>query len=587
MLSPSSIALYTKLLSPPEGYQTEQALGLSYSLDLTMLLGASVALFLGRELEGSANRERYDILSSLQDVKNRLRLFCQAGQIQVPQHYNRLYQLLEPTIYMIPMEQGSFHPKLWLIRFREKESDQVLFRLIILSKNLTDSRDWDITFHSDGILTKTRSKNKNLIEFLSKLPKQDDSVLRALIKELPFIEFEEPVNTNSWEFYGFPTSNLPFPPACSHSLIISPFLRSEQLKKIPLGEKSSYLCSRQEELDKIPAKILSSYRCYVLKDSVIDGETLIDEELVFRKKNNLHAKAYIWETEIPDRQTHVFIGSANCSNAAFTQNTEAMVYLKYEKSIWDQLINNLIDEDEENKLVLFRPYIPMVPEKEDKEKEIFKDIKRDITLSIHKVIMSKTDVSLYKMCIPIEREIQQHEGISIAVAPLSPKETFKNPDGSEIIFENLDIEDLTAFFVVKIESKTGALISFLMRLAVIGDPGIIEAREQMLMRKLFTSMNKLLAYIAYLLELDTMTAPEITVPHNASGSTNGGETLYYEILPLYEKLLMMAAENPKQLQKIDKTLSLLKNHEQIKGDDFNELMTFWEPFQHVVLGAKE
>ncbi|RLC58232.1 MAG: hypothetical protein DRH89_01620 [Candidatus Cloacimonadota bacterium] len=582
MLSTGNIQVYTELLTPPDGYVTEQALGLTYSLDLTMVLAASVSLFMGKELDGTAEYERYDVLASLQDVKKKMRIFCQSGQIKVPPHYNKLYQLIEPSITMIPMEEGSFHPKLWLLRFREKASETILYRLIVLSKNLTDSRDWDITYFADGEITQKNNQNTNLITFLSKPPLGHDDFLNPILKELKNVSFEKPYGTDTFDFYGYLQKALPFSKSCSRSLIISPFVRTEQLKNIPIGQDSAFLISRQEELDKISTGNLKPYDCYVLKDTVIDGETIIDEELVHRKQNNIHAKIYVWENDDQREQTNVFLGSANCSNAAFSQNVEAMIHLKYLHSIWEDILYPLVGNEDDNITTLCSPYIPREAEEEDPELESVRKIKRSITLVMDTVIINRSNSSYYKMTIPINDDLSMKSGISVTIAPLTQKDLLLDLMGREIVFDNLSIERLTTFFIITINVGNEKSESFVMRLKPEIDEEIIKAREQLLMRQLFTSMKKLLSYIAYLLDVETFDSPEFSSSNFGGKNGASSDSLHYEILPLYEKLLVMAADNPIQLKKIDIALATLKESNELDVSEFQELITFWEPFRKFI-----
>lgn len=582
MLSIDNIQVYTELLSPPEGYVTEQALALSYSLDLAMVLAASVSLFLGKELDGSAEKERYDVLVSLQEVKKKLRIFCQSGQIAVPPNYNMLYQLIEPAINMVPIEKGSFHPKLWLLRFKNKDTDLLLYRLIVLSKNLTDTRDWDVCYYADGIMGSKNNQNKDLIAFLKNIPgHKEDRFVRDIINDVGMVSFDSPCGTDYAEFFGFPSEHRPFPASCSRSMIISPFIRKEQLQKLPVGKKNALLISRQEELDKIASAVLSSYDCFVLKDTVIDGETIIDEEIIQRKQNKLHAKLYVWEEIEQKSKTHIFIGSANCSNAAFSLNSEAMVHIVYSRSIWEDLCFSLVACDDDNQSALCRPYFPMEVEPDDPELDSIKKLKRSVTLALDSVIIDKEKSSLYTMTIPVKKNIPKH-ALSVQIAPLSMKDTYKDISGTTIVFDNLSIEQLTSFFVVFITGNKGNNESFVMKLVPVIPDDIQEARERLLMRHIFTSMKKLLSYIAYLLEIETFDTAEISLSNTSGQHSLSEDALQYDVLPLYEKLLVMAAEKPEQLKKIDFALATLKENNELNTNEFDELITFWESFRKYI-----
>jgi len=590
MLDTGNIELYTKLLSPPDGYKTEQALCVTYSLDLTMLLSASVSLFMGREINGTAEKERYDVLAALQEVKNKLRLYCQAGQIHVPQHFNRLYQLIEPTICMIPVVEGSFHPKLWLIKYKtqKEQSREEIYRLIVLSRNLTDSRDWDISFYSDGKVDPSFNGNKNLIKFIKNLSVKKDPIASGFQKKLSKIRWDIPEGVSKWDFFGLPSKELPFPNEISRLLIISPFVRSRRLEFLSqnvLGE--TYLFSRQDELDRISKSILEKYKCYVLKDAIIDGETLLDEDITFRKKNGLHSKVYLWENSDDIKNVEAFIGSANCTNAAFKYNTETMIHLKYNTSLFDDVIENLIGniEDKTSEIRIFQPYTRQEPIEQVEDEKKLKELKKDITLSIDKVLIMKVNNS-YEMCVYLTQEISIPQGYSVFISPLTKKSSFMKIKYPEILFNLLSIDELTSFFIFEIRNNNSPSVSFLMRLETDINAEIIAEREQSLMHTIFSSMNKLLTYLAFLLEDETFND---TIEINISGSGNyssGGGDVIYEAIPLYERLLLIAAENPLQLKKIDNAIQMLKSNDQIEQDKFQNLLDFWEPFRTFIPGDR-
>ena len=71
---------------------------------------------------------------------------------------------------------GAFHPKLWaLASCREAEGRPVRLRLLVLSRNLTRDRSWDLALTLDGIVGKrTTAANKPLVELLHRLPGPGD-----------------------------------------------------------------------------------------------------------------------------------------------------------------------------------------------------------------------------------------------------------------------------------------------------------------------------------------------------------------------------------------------------------------------------
>jgi hypothetical protein len=148
MLSPDDRTLLVDLLAPPEeGYSLEHAVATTFTLHLTALLPVPLGLA-GSDLSSSA-----DPLSVLQAVRNysdRIDVFCQAGQVSVPAERNDLLAFLEPIVHQVKTQNGRlFHPKLWLLRFANRDGDE-RFRLVCGSRNLTHDRAWDVVASFDG-----------------------------------------------------------------------------------------------------------------------------------------------------------------------------------------------------------------------------------------------------------------------------------------------------------------------------------------------------------------------------------------------------------------------------------------------------
>ena len=122
MLKPSSDRLnYSDLLKPPEGYQTDFALGTTYSLNLEALLGVPLALFLSEEMNKSILNNPILVLDGLRRSADQFALLCEGGQIKVPQNQNTLFSFLEDSVFEVALPHDfSFHPKVWIIRYHNK-----------------------------------------------------------------------------------------------------------------------------------------------------------------------------------------------------------------------------------------------------------------------------------------------------------------------------------------------------------------------------------------------------------------------------------------------------------------------------------
>jgi hypothetical protein len=155
MLDPRSRTLLFEALRPPDGYALHSAVGTTYSLDLMALLAAPLAftVFDCEDREGRVAMDPLVLLEALREHARRVTIFCQAGRIAVPPQHRPLLGYLEGSVVeaAAPDRHGSFHPKVWALRY-ECEDEPVRYRLLCLSRNLTFDRSWDTALVLEGEL---------------------------------------------------------------------------------------------------------------------------------------------------------------------------------------------------------------------------------------------------------------------------------------------------------------------------------------------------------------------------------------------------------------------------------------------------
>ena len=174
MLNPKKDRLdYGSILSPPQNYQLDFAIGATYSLDLDALVGASISLGLSAENDTELNKNPIFLLEALRSTGDKIALFCESGQIKLPNKTTTLYILLEDMVFQVTNSNNvehsryaSFHPKVWVLRYIN-DKKEILYRFAVLSRNLTFDRNWDLSFSMDGSITDSKTdKNNPLIKFL-------------------------------------------------------------------------------------------------------------------------------------------------------------------------------------------------------------------------------------------------------------------------------------------------------------------------------------------------------------------------------------------------------------------------------------
>ena len=357
MLNPNNDRLdYGQVLAPPVNYKLDFAIGTTYSLDLDALVGACIALGLAEETDSDLMKNPVCLLEALRATGDKVALFCEGGQIHLPGNVTSLYILLEKMVFPVTTSKRkgvakypSFHPKFWLIRYVD-EKNNYLYRVVVLSRNLTFDRSWDVTFCMDGKKTSTETvKNNPVGDFISYLIKQlpetdyaaeKQKKMKSVIRELKNVEF----SLDSKEFTDF--DFIPFGIGSQYgsdqkplytlledsfheAFIMSPFLSSGVIKNF--NERSKWmehaeyvLITRTSELGKLKPSDCSNFEIYTMKDAVVDGEGLISEETSDIQKQDIHAKIYMLRK---GSDSSLYLGSLNASHNALHGNVEFMIKL--------------------------------------------------------------------------------------------------------------------------------------------------------------------------------------------------------------------------------------------------------------------
>ena len=239
MLNPNQNRLdYGKILAPPVGYELNFAVGTTYSLDLDALVGICIALGLAADTDSEIMKNPICLLGALRSTGDKIALFCEGGQIHLPGNVTPLYILLEKMVFQVATKAKkgitnypSFHPKFWLIRYVNEEKE-VRFRVVVLSRNLTFDRSWDVSFYMDGEIGEETDKNQPVSDFLKylmkQLPKTEDGNqknkrIRQLVRELEHVTF----STGMKEFYDFEfiPNGIPCSDGGFYSILDTPLMK--------------------------------------------------------------------------------------------------------------------------------------------------------------------------------------------------------------------------------------------------------------------------------------------------------------------------------------------------------------------------
>lgn len=589
MLNPNNDRLdYGQLLAPPEQYKLDFAIGTTYSLDLDALVGACIALGLSEETDSDLMKNPICLLEALRMTGDKIALFCEGGQIHMPGNVTSLYILLEKMVFPVTTDKQkgiakypSFHPKFWLLRYVD-EKGSALYRVVVLSRNLTFDRSWDVTFAMDGKVkadpsTKTAPVSDFLNYLTKSLPSDENAKakkkkIQAIIRELQYVHFE----LDSNEFYDFEflpmgvkdskggvhsTKDKAFAPlfedSCHELLIMSPFLTNSVLKEFVTRNKyinhTDYmLFTRAMSLGKLEPEDCAAYRIFTMKDAVVDGESVISEEEETQlRKQDIHAKIFMVRK---NSDAYLYLGSMNASHNATKGNVEFMIVLKAKTRHLNMkvLSESLFNGAEDNPLNPFQEVKLMgsiFVEDEDKQSALDSYIKALTRMKPFAKVIDNGDN--YDIAVNFER--YEKSDYTITITPLFFNKT--EAVSENILFKALDITQISTFYKVKVSEGE----DYVERVILIPTEGLPEDREKAVISSVVNDKQCFYRYIAFLLgESPVLSALEITGEDENIASRSASHSVM-QMPALYEKMLRTAATAPERFREIDYLLKAISD----------------------------
>ncbi|WP_164669349.1 phospholipase D family protein [Virgibacillus doumboii] len=578
MLKPGDNRLnYSDLLTPPAGYEVEFAVGTTYSLDLEALVGVPLALSLSEEMNRTLKDDPVYVLEGLRRSADKFAIFCEAGQVKVPRDANSIFAMMENSVFEVSLENDmSFHPKIWLIKYRNEE-DELLYRLLVLTRNMTFDRSWDIAIALEGTMDSEKtSKNLPLADFLHFLTQCSTDELKTkqiktLMDELEFVHFN-PVQKQipAFDFcplgigdYGKDDTGL-F--ESYHKLIIiSPFISESivrELNEKSLSHPEKVLITRKTELHKLSPDVFNGFVVYTLKDSVIDGETALsgetDEEAIAQLQD-IHAKLY---ARSKYNEHHIYIGSANSSRNAFNGNVEFLLKLKYQKRGFriTNLLDDLFGDDEDD-----NPFerIEEIPDEDEADTNITDQLQKAIKQLCRVESEAYVTAEEDQYSVKITFDSIPDDNIQFTISPLLS--TKSQPLQSITIFEQLSMLELGSFYTITAEKDDEQV----ERVIKINTSGIPEDRDGAIFRSIIDNSHKFLKYVAFLLADDFLMAALENSERQHSGFGNWEEDSGEDPV-LYENMLTTAARSPEKLKDVENMIRIIRD-EKIIPQEFDQL----------------
>lgn len=582
---------YGAMLCPPEGYQLDRALATTYSLDLNALLAIPVALFYAQTLEGDLSGERLALLEAVRQLGEKVTLFHQAGKVQVPAQYNRLYAYLEDCLVpVVPQSPGqSFHPKIWVIRFLPEHQDNpVRFRLLVLSRNLTFDRSWDLAASLEGEVTEQpQPVNSPLVDFLHYLLEQKEETSRderAFLQQLGKVDFKVPAGFATLKFHpiGIPghTGGVPdYNP--EHLVIVSPFVQDAPLQKFLSDDlQQAFLFSRYEELHGLSPETLSAYNAYHLNPVVVDGERALDIEGDIDSQD-IHAKLFV---QTRKGRSRWLLGSANATSpASGGRNVEFMLELSGHAGAIQgpRLVETLLGEDlKKGIFVAYQRPEDLVPDPTTValERRLRSLENRLVNTGLRGELNSAANGVNYDLLVTAKSDMSIPQDFRIEVYPLGHeklKQPFSGSAENPLHFDNLALVDLSRFVAVSIRHP--ALLEtrrFLLQL----DVALPQERLSRIFTLLLKNQARFFEYLRFLLAQNPDKDLLLSGTANGKGDSTGLSG-HFAVGAVYEDLLIAASRSPEKLQSVDAVLRRLQAESAEEVIVPPEFLEFWGHFK--------
>ena len=570
------------LITP--GYEVVFAIGTTYSLSLDALLSVPIAFGMLDELNESTRNNPYYILESIRRSSDKFVLFCNQGGIAVPNDIRNVYSLLECSIFEVFCKDNptaNFHPKVWIIKERNKENEGDLqMKVIVMSRNLTFDNSLDVaatlTAKIRDHTTKYAIKHvplKTWVEWLMDYASTERShKMREILEDIDCLDafnVDEPFENYDFYpiIYGKKDELLERAMQGSSMAIISPFIDITTLRRLnkrcTRGRK--LLITRKEYVDKA---IFNEYtgdndEIYAVNDSMIDNDF---------GAINLHAKIYVVSYPLIANAIYLFLGSANATFSAFDRNSEFLLRLQFKRGqhVMDRYLNEFINDKEKCFEPLTEPGI------EEREQNEYSKAELGIKALLNAGIKAKAivDDNNGKATVKITCKVPKND-VTYKLAPLQAL-GLEQMLNHENVFKDLDVIQLSEFYKLTAICKDDEV----MVVVKIRTRGIPENRNQLILQSIVNTKEKFLNYVALMLSDDAEDLLYEIERLKKSRECKTGDTTVS--IALYERLLSAAYNNPKQLEDINKFVMDMKS----SGNVDESFLQMYDKFMKIIKQLK-
>lgn len=602
-LDPEARVLYGESLAAPSDYVFDAAVATTYSLDFETALAAPVSLALfTAENRDEILGQPLALLEGAERIANRLAVYYDAGHIQAQtQPQSRLCSLLERMIIEVAAPQGgAFHPKIWVLRFKPQSgTGAAKMRLLVLSRNLTRDRSWDISLCLDGDITRrVVPGNKPIVDLLKRLPRITVQPVSEDVRALT-LDIASDLNRAAWVLpEHFDTLSLAVngigsevwsPSACARMGVISPFCDNTTLIQLArLSREKPVLVGRSDELAACSADTLALYERVSVLDDMATSED--GEEAEPQSLQGLHAKAFIQEV---GWDTFLTVGSGNATQAALANrklvnNVEVFATITGKSSKVGS-VENILGAQGFGRLL--HPFVAgdvsadaaAVKAAERHLEDVRRLIcKAGLALRCERALAEGEDTAGWRVWLICPRPLVFTSLASAFVWPITRGDGHRRDvlaaltAGEDVDLGVMPLADLTRFIAFQLaDSSRDAHLLFSVGLPMDGVPA---ERHSAIFRSIITNRDAFFRYLRLLLsELGDPFAAALAAQSGASKGVwgrGGGDDV-----PLLEDLVRALCASDGRLTAVERLITRLAAEDSVTDPVPSEFRALWEAFR--------
>ncbi|ANT61822.1 hypothetical protein AYJ57_15250 [Salipiger sp. CCB-MM3] len=580
VFAPAQRVDFGEALLPPEGYRLEAALGTTFSMDFLTALTVPVSL----ALRGGVQREELlasplAALAAMRRLEDRVTVCVEAGNIHPPAgKRTALVSLLEGLVREVsPPKGASFHPKLWLLRFAPEDGGPMRQRLIMMSRNLTRDRSWDVALRLEGEEKAEHQRaNAPLVGLIDWLPVEKNSHLRGLRDGLQHVRWERVPGFSPPLFHAHhPLAQARdlWRPGRGQLAVISPFCDDAGLGALG-RDRIQALVACDDWLAALKSPLP---RSLMLADH---GLPEPDPEAAFSAEDRagLHAKLYVLEQ---GEDTVITLGSGNATSAGLglngPRNIEVFASLRGRTT-------NIggIGLDGAGILgvggigPLLQDWMPRAPREDEIAAKIFNDAVR---AARHAIIAAGAKLSF----APLEDRLSLNLSLVLPDLPdiAEIRAQLVTRDNGVLLqgagpwdLGSVRLADATSFVQFDLCGLDGERAGFVTNLEAEGLPEG-DARLKALLSDIVRTPEQFLSFVAAMLEQRPDIEGMIRAASEGGGSARGTRP----VPPVLETMLAayLDDDGPARLRDLDRVVGLMGRD--LGGEVMREFLNLWGEFK--------